>query len=140
MQSYEEMVLEFHSKYRHFRAFAPILNLPGEVKALRIKLITEEFGEMIQAYSDKDLIGFADGIADLIYVLIGAAVTFGIPIDRIFREVHRSNMTKTVPEEVKLGEKYGVKTPKGPDYIPPDIQGILFNPYVKTKLELKHEL
>lgn len=82
----------------------------------------------------QNLVEVADGIADSIYVLVGTAISYGIPIDRIFREVHRSNMTKTAIKAMD-GHKYGTKTPKGPDYIPPDIAGILSRPNQLTKLE-----
>ena len=36
----------------------------------------------------------ADALADLVYVIYGAALEYGIPLDRVFAEVHRSNMAK----------------------------------------------
>ncbi len=33
-------------------------------------------------------------MADLLYVVYGAAVSYGIDMDPVFREVHRSNMSK----------------------------------------------
>lgn len=36
----------------------------------------------------------ADALGDLLYVVFGAAVTFGIDMGPIFDEIHRSNMTK----------------------------------------------
>jgi predicted HAD superfamily Cof-like phosphohydrolase len=52
-----------------------------------------------------------------------AAVLWGFPLQELFSEVHRSNMTKTfAPND---GKKYGAANPKGPRYSPPDIAGIL---------------
>ena len=33
-------------------------------------------------------------MADLLYVVYGTAVSYGIDMDPVFREVHRSNMSK----------------------------------------------
>ena len=37
-------------------------------------------------------------VAVTIYIAIGTALEFGIPLDRVWREVHRSNMAKVDPE------------------------------------------
>lgn len=57
-------------------------------------LILEELGEWRRADTDGDLIEVADALADLLYVVYRAALAYGLPIDEIFAEVHRSNMTK----------------------------------------------
>ncbi|NIQ95452.1 MAG: nucleoside triphosphate pyrophosphohydrolase family protein, partial [Desulfuromonadales bacterium] len=36
----------------------------------------------------------ADALADLIYVAIGAAITYGIDLRPVWEEVHRTNMAK----------------------------------------------
>ena len=36
----------------------------------------------------------ADALGDLLYVVLGSAVCCGIDIEPIFREIHRSNMSK----------------------------------------------
>ncbi len=151
-QNFEQMLKELHEKYGHLISEKPTLGIPLSVKHLRVKLIDEEVGETFTAmgFSDlfeagdrtfvpeyQDLIEIADGIADAIYVLIGTAVSYGIPITRVFTEVHHSNMTKTAVK-ASAGEKYGTKTPKGPDYIAPDIKGILERPASLTELELKN--
>ena len=148
--SSEEMVRQFHRKFGHYTSATPTLDIPIEVKRLRYKLIKEEVDETFVAMGffspdehtvlqfheqHQNLDEIADGIADAIYVLVGTAVSYGIPIDRIFREVHRSNMTKTAVK-AKEGEKYGTKTPKGPDYIAPNIKGILTEPQKHTRLEI----
>lgn len=134
MMNIEQMLHDFHVKYGHYRSDWPTIEIPINVKILRLKLIQEEISEMNTAMNEGNLEEFADGIADSVYVLVGACISYGIPFDRVFKEVHRSNMTKTNVKAVD-GEKYGTKTPKGPDYIPPDIKGILTSPQRETRLE-----
>lgn len=98
-----EQLKEFH---RVFRAAAR--STPGavslETMMLRISLMEEELEETVLAMrafhltgSSKDFAEIADGLADLCYVAIGTAVAYGIPLDRVFDEVHRSNMAKSLP-------------------------------------------
>jgi predicted HAD superfamily Cof-like phosphohydrolase len=49
---------------------------------------------------------------------------WGFPMQELFTEVHRSNMTKTFAKNT-TGGKYGAVKPKGPGYEPPNIAGIL---------------
>jgi predicted HAD superfamily Cof-like phosphohydrolase len=132
----EKELKEFHSKYGHLISEHPTTDIPNSVKSLRIKLIKEEVAETLEAMFVDDLVEIADGIADSIYVLVGTAVSYGIPIERIFNEVHSSNMTKTAVK-AENGEKYGTKTPKGPDYIAPHVWRILHEPDLKTELEYR---
>lgn len=94
----------------------------SEVCGLRMDLIHEEHKEFEKAIYDKDLVEAADALADLLYVTYGAAIAFGIPIDKVFAEVHRSNMTK-----FKDGPKFRSdgKLLKGPGFEPPRIKEIL---------------
>jgi predicted HAD superfamily Cof-like phosphohydrolase len=61
---------------------------------LRIELITEELGELIDAIEADDLAEAIDALCDLLYVVNGAAVTWGIDLEPFFNEVHRSNMRR----------------------------------------------
>jgi predicted HAD superfamily Cof-like phosphohydrolase len=72
----------------------PTLDVQDQVKELRCALIEEEAAEFRAAVEDGDIVAVADAIADLLYVVYGAALTFGIPAHAVFTEVHRSNMTK----------------------------------------------
>ena len=140
---YEEAVRQFQQKYRHYITLPedrPTLKVPDEVIALRVALIEEEYEEVMAGIMNGDIVETADGIADLIYVLVGAALAFGIPINRVFTEVHNSNMTKLSVQEAEasIGAKYGNKTPKGANYLAPDIRGILFFPQQLTQLEEKN--
>lgn len=53
---------------------------------------------MVEALAD-----LADGIGDLIYVLVGQANAYGIPLAAVWREIQRANMGKLwTVEEAKL--------------------------------------
>lgn len=136
MLTAEEMVKQFHSKYGHQISKLPTLEIPDIVKQLRVKLIEEEYDELGQAIYSQNLTEIADALADLVYVLVGTAISYGIPFDRVFAEVHNSNMTKT-PSKAYEGQKYGAVNPKGPDYMAPQIESILHKPEVPTDLELE---
>lgn len=83
----------------------------------RIYLILEELHELVRACQVEDKKEIADAIADLAYVVTGTAVAFGLPLDELVAEVHRSNMTKTPGQ---------FKPYKGEDYSPPDIEAVLW--------------
>jgi predicted HAD superfamily Cof-like phosphohydrolase len=93
MRSEQNKVKDFHAAFD-----IPIIGKPTipnkDVKMRRISLINEECSELFAAMHWEDLVSIADGIADLLYVVLGTAVEYGIDIEPIFNEVHRSNMTK----------------------------------------------
>lgn len=69
----------------------------------------------------------AEAIRDLWEAIVemGARI-WSFPMSVLFKEVHRSNMTKTfAPGANKPGGKYGAVNPKGPGYTPPNIAGVL---------------
>lgn len=85
------------------RAFHEAMEIPVESsptlathdrRRLRGDLIAEEAEETVCALDSGDLVEIADGLADLIYVAVGTALELGIPLDRVWDEVHRSNMAK----------------------------------------------
>lgn len=93
----------------------------GDHRLYRGHLTVEESGEFLLALGAADIVELADAIGDLIYVLVGAAVTYGIPIDEILLEIHRSNMSKTRdPNDPRMR----LKDPSR-GYFPPDIEGVL---------------
>lgn len=132
----EESVREFHEKYGHLISDSPTTGIPDNVKLLRRKLIEEEYFELLGALLSDDATEIADGIGDLVYVLVGTAISYGIPFDRIFSEIHNSNMTKTSVRAIN-GNKYGSENPKGPGFISPQIALILSEPDSLTELELR---
>jgi predicted HAD superfamily Cof-like phosphohydrolase len=120
---FSNAVLEFHCTFD-----VPILAAPGipdaVTKELRKKLITEECTELIKALDDDDLIAIADGIADLHYVVSGTALSYGIPEDAVFDEVHRSNMSKADPDGTVHKREDG-KILKSIHYTPANIKAVL---------------
>ncbi len=91
---------------------------------LRKKLIEEELQELKDAISDKDIVEVADALTDILVVTYGAGVAFGIDLDKCFKEVHRSNMSKLSSDGKPIYNEYG-KVMKGPNYSPPDLKKII---------------
>lgn len=91
-------------------------------RGLRAHLLSEELGEFILAIFERDEVAALDALADLDYVLKGSAVTFDLPLAEAFIEVHKSNMTKTKQPTDPHAQRL---RSKGPDYVPPDITGVL---------------
>lgn len=70
-----------------------------------------------------DMVKVADGLADMIYVIVGTALEFGIPLDKVWSEVHRSNMDKF--RDGKVLRRSDGKILKPDDWVGPDIAGVL---------------
>ena len=93
MRDEQVMVEEFHRKFSIVAQATPT-DLNEETKRLRVRLIDEEFDELKESMAGGDLAAVAKEMADLLYVVYGTAVSYGIDMDPVFREVHRSNMSK----------------------------------------------
>lgn len=89
----QAMVDDFHRAFDIVISPIPTL-VDGRTRELRVKLIQEESDELKEALDSGDLASIAKEIADLLYVVYGTAVSCGIDMDPVFREVHRSNMSK----------------------------------------------
>lgn len=114
-----EDVLVFHRKFGMVVQEKP--SWPDEaIVRLRTTLISDELKELSEALTEKDLPETADALADLIYVLIGTAVSFGIDLRPVWDEVQRTNLAKEGGATRADGK---VLKPAG--WIPPDIAGAL---------------
>src|SRR6478609_3832346 len=146
------LVAKFHQTFKH-----PIIadpQIPSEDRCkLRISLIEEELKELEEAVKNRDIVGVADALCDIQYVLSGAVLEFGLgeKFNDLFKEVQRSNMSKACNSEEeaiktvqfykdkdgtecyyrKEGVKWLVyrksdnKTIKSVGYSPADLEGIL---------------
>jgi predicted HAD superfamily Cof-like phosphohydrolase len=117
-------VEEFHKAFNLSIRKKPELPDMKE-RELRGKLLTEEFREYIDAEYANDLVEIADALADIIYIACGTALSYGIPLDEVFKEVHRSNMAKLGPDGNPIYREDG-KVIKPVDWVAPDIRGVLF--------------
>lgn len=108
-----------------------------ESRKLRVRLIAEELDEFTKAsgmimlegdnsaiYSTGclNIVDVADAIADLLYVVYGAAVAWGIKIDPVFGAVHDANMQKFGPGSYQRDDGKWIKPP---DWQPPNIEEVL---------------
>jgi predicted HAD superfamily Cof-like phosphohydrolase len=120
MERLQGMVLDFHRAFGHRVAPKPTLDVSMDERALRMALIEEEWDETMIAMLTEDLVGIADGLADLLYVVLGTALTYGIDLEPVFCEVHRANMAKKTGHGPAIGK---VQKPAG--WQPPRIRAIL---------------
>jgi predicted HAD superfamily Cof-like phosphohydrolase len=93
MAEAQAMVEAFHRMFDIVAHRKPTV-VDDRTRALRERLIQEEFEELKEAMAKHDLACIAKEMADLLYVVYGTAVSYGIDMDPVFREVHRSNMSK----------------------------------------------
>lgn len=65
-----------------------------ELRELRINLLQEEVQEYLDGEYNDSLADIADGLADIIVIVLGTAASYGIPIHAVFAEVMRTNFAK----------------------------------------------
>lgn len=83
----------FHEKFGCAVGTVPAIP-SGEETVLRCRLVREEYDELMAAMNEEDLPGIADAVTDLIYVLLGTAVAYGIDIRPVWELVQAANMAK----------------------------------------------
>ncbi|NDC54902.1 MAG: hypothetical protein EBZ74_11665 [Planctomycetia bacterium] len=66
---------------------------PALVK-LKMDLIIEEVAELKNAIMEHNFMEVADALGDILYVVYGAAISFGIDIEKVFSLIHESNLSK----------------------------------------------
>lgn len=122
--------------------------------AMRARFMIEEMGEICEALGKGDLAEYADGLIDMIYVVIGAGHASGIPMEEVWNLVQEANIAKfpqcpTCDGSGEVTEDHGngavevlgcpgcggkgrivVKDPQGktikpPGWKPPDVAGLL---------------
>ena len=90
------------------------------ITSLRYDLIKEELGELKEAMDKKDIKEVADALTDILYVTYGAGHAFGIDLDKCFKEVQSSNMSKLGSDGKPIYNEKG-KVMKGPEYFKPNL-------------------
>lgn len=136
-------VVDFHDAMGQ-PVYSELTTPPDERLHLRANLVFEECMELMESIypgldvqhdvgrttiywggeTKLDHVEAADALADIVYVCLGAANEFGIPLDKVWEEVHRSNMAKIGPNgEVKRRADGKVIKPEG--WVGPDIKKVL---------------
>jgi predicted HAD superfamily Cof-like phosphohydrolase len=118
-----ELIREWHEKFGQQVRDTPDASATLEEIAYRKRLVDEEAKELLLAMYDRDVVAVADALADLIYVVWGIAVSYGIDLDAVLAEVHRSNMTKTY--DPSRAEHAGKVVVKGEGFEEPRIADVL---------------
>lgn len=103
---------------------------------LRMRLIDEEVEELRKevkeamktldwdsTVSDEVRMNMLKELCDIMYVVSGFAVTFGMPVQPAFVRVHKSNMSKLVDGKPVVDA--GGKVLKGENYEPPTMEGLI---------------
>ena len=111
------LVKKFHKKFK-----VPVLKkpslIPEDRSNLRYNLMKEEVEEYLLGAKNKDLENIAQELIDILYAVYGTILEHGLhdKIDKIFKEVHLSHMSKDYNQ---------YKMVKGKDYFKPNIKKIL---------------
>lgn len=125
MSNWYQDVKNFHIAFGQRVGQSPMIPENIDERDLRMSLLEEEYNEYVEAEEKLDIVGIADALADIIYIACGTAVSYGIPLDKVFEEVHRSNMAKLVDGKPIYREDGKVLKPEG--WTPPNIKGIIEN-------------
>lgn len=92
---------------------------------LYMDLIIEEFNELYDGFRQFDMVETADACADLIWVIQGLCHSLGIPIQKVWDEVARSNLSK-ISESGKVLKREDGKVMKPESYSPPNIKKVMY--------------
>ena len=102
---------------------------PPPVQDLRVRLVDEEYTELIEALAEagypasaKQLGNIAKEASDLIYVVLGTLVTYGIDLEPVWKEVQATNMDKLRGPKRDDGKQL---KPEG--WQAPDIESIIWD-------------
>lgn len=148
--SARQQVHEFMTLFGQPVRYVPTADIPDGERLLRVRLVVEEALEFAQAMGVRvtgiadnlhehnahtvqvelngdplDIVEAGDALADLTYVTEGSGWTLGIPLNDVFREVHRSNMAKADPVTGKPNVTDDGKVLKPEGWTPPDVASVL---------------
>jgi len=119
---------------QQFHSSPQLLRLCKYAEAIDASMFVNQ-DEFLEALSE-----LADALADLVYVINGCALEYGIPLNLVWTIVQQANMSKvwaTPPEPLPPGWRITEvptgfvihdhlgKVRKPPNWTPPDIKGIL---------------
>ena len=118
-------VIDFHNKYGLVYT-GKVRPLDKSTQAYRIHFLEEELKEFIQSANLDDTVGMADALIDIVYVAMGTAYMMGLPWQKLWDEVQRTNMNKiraTDANQSKRKNSLDVIKPEG--WEPPNLKAII---------------
>lgn len=118
-------VIDFHNKYGLIYT-GKVRPLDKSTQAYRIHFLEEELNEFIQSANLDDTVGMADALIDIVYVAMGTAYMMGLPWQKLWDEVQRTNMNKiraTDANQSKRKNLLDVIKPEG--WEPPNLKAII---------------
>ncbi len=122
MEAPQRRVLEFHEAFDLPRPLMP--GFDEFTSWVGTALLEEELEELKTAVKNEDMVEVIDALADIEYVLYGAAIALGVDLEDFSKEVHRSNMTKIWPDgKPRYRDDGKVRKPEG--YSRANIFGLL---------------
>lgn len=159
MTTHANKVREFYEKYQQEQfladdgAAASLEDMGNDRVDLRMNLIAEEFFELVDAvYNDNaayelestwnnlfsdgvmderrnDVVAAADATGDLRYVIEGFDLEAGIPAEKVFDEIHSSNLSKLGKDGFPIISDGTLKPKgkilKGEDFFEPDLKAVI---------------
>ena len=159
MSTNADKVREFYEKYQQEQfladdgAAASLEDMGNDRVDLRMKLIAEEFFELVAAvyneqaayelesawnglFSDgvtderrNDVVAAADATGDLRYVIDGFDLEAGIPAEKVFDEIHSSNLSKLGKDGFPIISDGTLKPKgkilKGENFFEPDLKAVI---------------
>jgi predicted HAD superfamily Cof-like phosphohydrolase len=139
----ENLIKEFHRAMDQ-----PISVVMNDLKLfeMRWNLIKEEFQELdsefasswvdiIRGRSPENMKEIFKELADLQYVISGFAITYGIDLDGLVKEIHTSNMSKL--EDGKPVKREDGKVLKGKNYKPPQLDTFVHRMWDKVNSNIR---
>ncbi len=117
-REYDDYIWNVKFRVQRYAQYMENHTTDSDARFYQAHLMLEELSEVLEAMVKGDEVGLLDSLTDLIFVTVGAAVQFDLPISEAFEEIYKSNMTKTPGLGPRLRDK-------GEMYIPPDLAKIL---------------
>lgn len=135
LRNWQDDVNDFHKALEIPTAIGDGQDVEIRRPELRAELLAEEVRECLEAMTgqawkivpemmggsgEPDIVEAVDGLIDTIVVACGAACEWGIDLQPIWEEVHRTNMAKKGGPTREDGKKL---KPEG--WEPPDVKGLI---------------
>lgn len=138
----QQDIIDFRTAARQPIRTTPVYDLPLEERKLAFDLIAEElleFGVALGLLDDEtkqpvadedvpaevDMVECADALVDLLVVTRQGGPTLGLDLDALWKEVHRSNMSKVDPDLGYMRKNANGKVVKPSSYFDPELEPII---------------